>query len=90
MNFDTAVLGLVGMVPVVLGIVEALKKFGVEGKASFASALGVGFLFGAYLEALAQGFIPPLAQSIVSVLVVGLGGGLAVSGLYDLGTGRNR
>lgn len=90
MSFETAILGAVGMIPIVLGVVEAAKKFGIGGKGSFTLALVLGFVFSAYLEALAQGFIPELAQSIVSIVVVGLGGGLAATGLYDLGTGKNR
>ena len=90
MGFETAVLGFLGALPLIVGLVEAAKQFGVEGKGSFILALSLGFVFFAYLEAVAQGFVPELAQSIVVILVVGLGGGLAATGLYDLGTGRNR
>ena len=90
MSLETMVLGPVGVILLVLGLVEAAKQFGVSGKGSFALALGLGFVFAAYLEALAQGFIPPIVQSAVSILVVGIGGGLAATGLYDLGTGKNR
>ena len=90
MSFETAALGVIGLVPMVLGIVEAAKRAGIEGKGSFFLALGVGFVFASYLEALAQGLIPAVVQPYVNVLVVGIAGALAVTGLYDLGTGRNR
>jgi len=90
MQFDTATVGLVMVIPMVLGIVEAAKRLGVEGKGSFVLALFVGGAFAAYLEAVSQGVIPLGIQTYVSILVTGIVGGLATTGLYDLGTGKNR
>jgi len=90
MQLNTMLLGAVGIIPLVLGLVEAAKKLGVKGDASFALALGLGAAFAAYLEAVAQGLIPASVQPYVSVAVVGIAGGLAATGLYDFATGRNR
>ena len=90
MQFETMILGVIGVIPLVTGLVEAAKKFGVEGNASFGLALGLGAAFAGYLEAVAQGVIPEAVQPFVSILVVGLAGGLAATGLYDFATGKNR
>jgi len=90
MQLDTMILGPVSVILLVLGIVEAAKKLGIEGNGSFILALVLGAVFGAYLEALGQGLVPAAIVPWVRVFVVGIGGALAATGLYDLGTGRNR
>lgn len=90
MTLETVVMGPVGIILLVIGMVEAAKRLGVEGKWSFVLALSLGFVFAAYLEALAAGIIPPEVVVAVRILVVGIGGGLAATGLYDLHTRNDR
>ena len=89
MEFPTIVLGAVGIIPMVLGIVEAAKKLGIEGKGSFGLAIGLGGAFAALGESMAQGLIPAVALPWIAVGVAGIGGGLAATGLYDFATRKD-
>jgi len=84
-SFETTVLGAVGIIPLILGIVEFAKKFGLHGKwcELLAVLLGIGFV--GLMEAIAQGLVPEAALPYLGVVVAGLAGGLAAAGLYDLG-----
>lgn len=86
MSLDTLVLGPVGIIALVVGITEAAKRIGINGKWSFVLALVIGGFLASYGEALALGVIPEAAGIAMQILVVGLGGGLAATGLYDLVT----
>ena len=81
-----AEMGIAGVliIPLVLGWVEAAKKLGVNGKGSFVMALVLGCLFAALWQAINTGLIPETVLPWVRVAVVGLGGGVAATGLYDL------
>jgi hypothetical protein len=81
---DFAIAG-VAIIPLVLGIVEFAKKFGVEGKGSLALVVILGFVFSGLAYAFDQGLIPEVATPWISLVVVALAGGLAAAGLYDLG-----
>jgi len=83
-DFKTLVLGTLGIIPMALGIVEAAKRFGVNGNKSFALALFIAGAFAGLAEAIAQGLIPAAAMPWVSVGFAVIGGGLAATGLYDL------
>ena len=69
------------------GIAEALKRFGVKGKASFGASLVVGAAFGilAYLAEFGQ---PADFAGWFAALAFGILLGLATSGIYDFATGR--
>ena len=84
MSFETIILGAVGIIPLVLGIVEAAKRIGINDKGSFVLALMVGTILAGVREAMAQGLIPPGALPFIAVVIAGVGGGLAATGLYDL------
>lgn len=88
--FESLGVGAVLVIPLVLGIVQAAKRLGVEGKASFVLALVVGGAFGALREAMLQGLIPEEALPWITVGLVGIVGGLAATGLYDLASGLQR
>uniref|UniRef100_A0A6M3KPN3 Holin n=1 Tax=viral metagenome TaxID=1070528 RepID=A0A6M3KPN3_9ZZZZ len=83
-QFDLSQLAMYAMVLLVPGIVETAKKFGIQGNASLALSLALGFLFVGLAQAITQGLIPEVALPWISVVVSGLGGGLGVSGYYDL------
>lgn len=75
----------ISIIVLVLGIVEAAKKLGVEGKGSFVLALATGFVFGVFFYVIDNGLLPPAAVPWVEGVVFGLSFGLAATGLYDLG-----
>ena len=82
--FDELQIGGVVLYLLILGIVEAAKRFGVKDKGSFALALVLGvFLFG-LAKAIELGLVPANALPWIEVTVFGFGGALAVTGLYDL------
>jgi hypothetical protein len=82
--FDGVLLAGVSVAALILGIVEAAKKFGVTGNGSFALALVLGVALFGLSKAIELGLIPPEALPWIEVAVFGLGGSLAVTGLYDL------
>lgn len=82
--FDNVLLAGVSVFALVLGIVEAAKRFGVTGNGSFALALALGTALFGLSKAIELGLIPPDALPWIEVAVFGLGGSLAITGLYDL------
>lgn len=72
----------------VFGVVEAAKKFGVEGDASQALALALGFVFVGIWQALETGMLPAGAEPWINLFVTALAGALAANGWYDFGKKR--
>ena len=72
------------MIVLVLGLVEAAKRWGVTGKASEGLAFALGFFFVALTVAIEQGLIPAGWVAYIEIVVTGLGGALAATGIYDL------
>lgn len=83
-EFDLSQLALYAMLLLVPGIVETSKKFGVKGNACLALSLALGFLFVGLAQAISQNLLPESWLPWVKVFFAGLGGGLGVSGYYDL------
>lgn len=83
-------IGGVAVAALILGIVEAAKQFGVEGKGSQVLALVLGFVFVGLAQAIRQEMIPPNVLPYVELVVVSLAGSLSAMGFYDFGTGQNR
>lgn len=81
---DFAIAG-VAIIPLVLGLVEFAKKFGVGGNAALALSVFLGILFSGLAYAFDQNMISEAAQPWVMLAVVALSGGLGAAGLYDLG-----
>ena len=82
--FDLSMLGEYALLLLVPGIVETAKKFGLSGNWNLGLSLVLGVLFVGLAQANAQGLVPAVALPWISVVFAGLGGGLAVSGYYDL------
>lgn len=77
-------IGGVEVAILVIGIVEFLKNFGLDGKANQVAALVLGFFFFGLAEAIAQDL---LSQSIVPYVVVGvkaLAASLSAMGYFEL------
>lgn len=66
----------------ILGLVEFVKKFGVTGNALTAASAAIGMLLCAVYQ---LGVMYPEWAPWVAFVVYFLFGGLAASGLYDLG-----
>lgn len=73
------------IMPLVLGLVEFLKKFGVDGEYSTLAAALLGMFFGGLLYAMEQNLIPAVALPWIGVVVFGLAFGMSASGFYALG-----
>ena len=84
-DFGSLSIGGVTLLALVIGIVEASKRFGAKGKACEALALGLGFVFVGLASAIEREMVPVAAVPWIEVVALGLGGGLAATGLYDLG-----
>lgn len=78
--FSNVQVGIVPLILITLGLVEFSKRLGLEGKALLVEAMVIGVVFyGAQMLAEMYPVIAPWVQ----LIVFGLGGGLATTGLYD-------
>lgn len=76
----------IGAVPVALlifGITEALKEFGVKGKASRVSVFCLGLVFVGIAAANQEKLIDPQVMKWINLAVTAIAGGLAAMGYYD-------
>lgn len=76
-------IGGIGVAVLIMGIVEAMKQFGVEGKGSQALALGLGFFFVGLAYGISEALIPELYVPYIVWFVTSLAGALAAMGYYD-------
>jgi hypothetical protein len=79
---SNAVVAGIPIVLVVLGLVEWVKKLGLEGKAVLVVSMAFGLLFGAGYQFSTNGF-PADFSGWFLVVVYGLALGLVASGIYD-------
>jgi hypothetical protein len=77
-------IGGVAIPAFVLGWVAAAKELGLKGKALTVLAILLSTLLAALWQALATGLVPAAAVPWITVVIVGLGGGVALTGWYDL------
>ena len=84
-DFGQLAIGGVNLILLVLGWVEAAKRLGISGQGSFIMALFCGALFAGLWQAMNTGLVPEAALPWIRVVIVGLGGGVAATGIYDLG-----
>ena len=78
------VIGSVSVILLVLGIVEFAKSLGLHGKACQVLAVCLGAFFVGLSQAISMALIPAVVLPWITVVVVGISGGLAAIGLYDL------
>lgn len=78
-----AMIGGILVIPLVLGIVEFAKNLGLQGRACQVLAVVLGAFFIGLSQAIQMGLIPEIALPWISVVVFGIGGGMATVGLYD-------
>lgn len=67
----------------ILGLVEFLKRLGLEGNASLLASMGLGLLLGGGYAVSMVG-LPSEPAGWFGLLLIGLMYGLAASGLFDL------
>lgn len=84
-SFTNAAVQGVPLIAFIIGLVQFIKGFGVEGKALRATSMGVGLVLGAGYQIAVAG--PPATfAGGFGVAVYGLALGLVASGVYDAGT----
>lgn len=88
MDFQSVAIGGVGLLTIIFGTVEALKKFGVKDQGSQVAAMILGLFFFGINAAIERGAIPGEWVPIIEVGFQSLGGALAAMGLYDFVTKR--
>ena len=84
-DFGQLAIGGVNLILLVLGWVEAAKRLGISGQGSFIMALICGCAFAGLWQAMTTGLVPAVALPWIGVVIVGLGGGVAATGIYDIG-----
>lgn len=82
--YANAVVQGVPLLFVVIGLVQWVKSFGVEGKALRAVSAGIGLILGGAYQVSVLG-VPPDFAGWFGVVVYGLGMGVTASGVYDAG-----
>ena len=69
---------------IVVGVVEFLKKLGVNGTWSMVVALVLGVALFGYSAAVDAGLVSEAVNTWVTIVVRAVGGAVAIPGLYDL------
>lgn len=82
-DFASAVLNGVPLIPVIMGLVEFSKKFGAQDLVCDALSLGLGLVFGVLYQLSTTGLPTDLAGWFGTALY-GLGLGLTTSGLWNV------
>ena len=83
-------LDIVWVAALIVGIVEAAKEFGINGKGSRILACALGFFFYGLSFAMDQALIPAAAFPYIKLVVFALSGSIAAMGFFDLIVGKNR
>jgi len=82
LNLNDLILPVVAVVPVIMGMVEFLKKFGLDGEKLTAAS----FVVGAVIALMAWAYVAfPATQIYIQGAFIVLVGGMTACGLYDLG-----
>jgi len=86
MNFEELAIGGVTLIPLVIGLVQLLKKLNVTGNKLIAISVGISVLIGAaYQLMLLLPVTEPWVEAIIFIVAFALFG-LSASGLYSVGS----
>lgn len=77
-------IGHIVIATLIVGIVQAAKEFGIQGKASRVLVLVLGIFFTGLAEVIGRGLIPAEYVVWVELFVTVIASGLAAMGYYDL------
>jgi hypothetical protein len=85
MDFSQFEIAGVNMFALVLGLVEFVKKAaGLEDKAAEVLAVSLGAIFIGLAYSISNGYVPEPYLTVISIIVVALGGAMSLSGYYKL------
>lgn len=77
-------IGHIVIAALIIGIVEAAKEFGLQGKASRALVLVLALFFATLAEVIGRGLVPAEYVVWVELFVAVIASALAAMGYYDL------
>ena len=83
-DFNLFELGGISVIVLVIGIVESAKRFGLSGKACQIAAMVLGAGLVGLAQAIEAGMIPVNFLPWITIAVMGVGGGLAAGGVFDI------
>ena len=87
-EFAELAIGSVAVIPLVLGLVQFGKKFGLDGNWNIVAAVLLGILFGGIAYGIDQSLLPSTWIPYIKWVVYSLSVGFSVAGLYDVGKTR--
>ena len=87
-EFAELAIGSIAVIPLVLGIVQFFKKFGLDGNWNVVASVLLGILFGGIAYGIDQALLPAIWIPYIKWVVYSLSVGFAVAGLYDVGKTR--
>lgn len=87
-EFAELAIGSVLVIPLVMGLVQFGKKFGLDGVWNMVVALLLGVLFGGIAYGINEALLPAEWIPYIKWAVFALSVGLGTAGLYDLGKTR--
>ncbi len=85
MSIESFIVNPVTLALIVLGVVEFIKNYGVQGKKLMLVAMGIGMLFAVLYKA-REMYLP--AQPYIDVVFFGVFVGLGASGIYSFVNAR--
>ena len=87
-EFAELAIGSVAVIPLVLGLVQFGKKFGLDGNWNIVAAVLLGILFGGIAYGINELLLPATWIPYIKWAVYSLSVGFSVAGLYDVGKTR--
>jgi hypothetical protein len=87
-EFGNLAIGSVLVIPLVLGLVQFAKKFGLDGNGNVVLAIVLGIVFGGISYGIDQSLLPTVWVPYIKWAVFALSVGLGAGGLYDIGKTR--
>lgn len=87
-EFESLAVGSVLVIPLVMGLVQFAKKFGLDGNGNLVLAIVLGIFFGGIAYGIDQALLPELWIPYIKWAVFALSVGLGAGGLYDIGKSR--
>ena len=87
-EFANLAVGSVLVIPLVLGLVQFAKKFGLDGNANIVLSVVLGIFFGGIAYGIDQALIAEAWIPYIKWAIFALSVGLGAGGLYDVGKTR--